>query len=313
MHRCAHCHPGQRPSPPGVSGGWSPGCARGAGSGGATGARPATDAPPRRAGPPSRGSAQRERGAGQRVERGGRVDQLPAGLQRSPDDQGLHVDLDVVQGCAGGRQFAVCHRPDAEVTDQAGHLHAAAGRQIAYKPMIGNIPVDDPLRAGRHGVDDVGTVLLGRTQSGPAGFLDEAIDVMVVRVRGADVEVVPARGQVTTDQGGALAEPGPVFAGVMTGLAVEVTGEIHQLGPHPLVAALVDFVPAQLTSGHRSHAGPVPLVHDSPDTVQQILTAMAERGEPGRVIDPGAIEGQLVIGDLQLVGQQPGRVLDTVT
>jgi len=34
MHRCAHCHPGQRPSPPGVSGGWSPGCARGAGPGG---------------------------------------------------------------------------------------------------------------------------------------------------------------------------------------------------------------------------------------------------------------------------------------
>jgi len=31
MHRCAHCHPGQRPSPPGVSGGWPPGCARGAG------------------------------------------------------------------------------------------------------------------------------------------------------------------------------------------------------------------------------------------------------------------------------------------
>src|ERR1700747_2959465 len=37
MHRCAHCHPGQRPSPPGVSGGWSPGCARGAGPGGTTG------------------------------------------------------------------------------------------------------------------------------------------------------------------------------------------------------------------------------------------------------------------------------------
>jgi rhamnulose-1-phosphate aldolase/alcohol dehydrogenase len=37
MHQCAHCHPGQRPSPPGVSGGWSPGCARGAGPGGTTG------------------------------------------------------------------------------------------------------------------------------------------------------------------------------------------------------------------------------------------------------------------------------------
>src|SRR5260370_564105 len=37
MHRCAPCHPRQRPSPPGGSGGWAPGCAPAPGPGGGPG------------------------------------------------------------------------------------------------------------------------------------------------------------------------------------------------------------------------------------------------------------------------------------
>jgi hypothetical protein len=133
MHRCAHCHPGQRPSPPGVSGGWSPGCARGAGSGGTIG-RPSSGLAPHAAPARDHGGRGRVLGGSGALVRAG----VGAGDSCAPFDE-LKTAV-VVRGLAFDQHRAALVR--ARCADGVGQFPAGCRSQAQPVAVLGVPGVD---------------------------------------------------------------------------------------------------------------------------------------------------------------------------
>ena len=68
------------------------------------------------------------------------IDRIGVAGERGLHDQALDVDVGAVECGQLRRQIADGGRLDAAGVDQAGHLHAAAGRQVVDQPMLGTFP-----------------------------------------------------------------------------------------------------------------------------------------------------------------------------
>ena len=246
---------------------------------------------------------QAQLGGGVWVEHGGVVYMLALARQGRFHRQRLDVDVGLHQRRQLRGQGADLGGLDAVLVHQAGHLHAAALRQVINQAVVGHVAVNHLRLAGLEGVDDERAILV-------AALGDDLQLAALERRRGglplgnlvfAAQRVFIQRQPVLLHQVGpvALDEPGRVLAEVLARLGDEVAGAAQQVVAH-VVGQVAVAGAVGLGRGHL------------PDERVQVLPVALKAQVEGHVVDAGAQVVDVTDGHADVARQGFGRALHAV-